>query len=552
MGRTAIVLLLVSGSLFADGVTGATAAFIESITSGNTDVRPSVATARDGRTMVTWVTFSVGSQVLNVAFLDASGALISGPSPLALGGSTPWSVDVAAASNTFMLVVDATVPAGTRRDILFYRFTSTGTALNNGIVNTQFLLDYFRPRVGGNVMGDFAVTFGALDPSIPFPNSAGIFVRRYDSTGAAIDAAPYVVSDPGNNFSRMDAPDVGIWPDRKVVVVWHDGIFGSGAGAANGPDGFGQAVVGRWYDSAMSPVTGVLVLTQTTANDQFEPLVATDDRDRCLVAWCGDVAPSLVDAWCRRFDSTGTALDTTDTNLSSSNTSSDQLVQGIAGTSNGEWIVTWQDVSSSLGQSAPRPSFTRLTQQGTIIESAFIETGGSSTEGMFFPRVSCDEYGNFIVAWQVQTGPVLGASAGSGVRVRSYKRNMISVSSTTPPVGGAISVFVDSPSDANNIYVVGLSGGNGPTPIDTRQLKLTYDSLLQFILNSGLNNTNGVFYNLAGTLDASGTTNLPGIFIPNLPSLSGVTVYLSFATGGGFSLPSGVNTISDGISITIQ
>jgi hypothetical protein len=60
-----------------------------------------------------------------------------------------------------------------------------------------------------------------------------------------------------------------------------------------------------------------------------------------------------------------------------------------------------------------------------------------------------------------------------------------------------------------------------------------------------------VFFNFAGVLSSAGTTNLPGILVPNLPSLSGLTLHLAFVTGGGFSLPSGINTISDSVTLTV-
>jgi hypothetical protein len=376
-------------------------------------------------------------------------------------------------------------------------------------------------------------------------------LRRFGPGGAALDVTEVRVDNPMQSVGSMNAPDVAYWPSGRLLIAWHDGDFGAAAGVGNTPDGFGQGVVGRWFDSNLVALTGNVVLSTTTANDQFEPVVKADDRNRCMVAWCGDLTANLVDCWCRTFDDLGNAIDPQDTNLSPTNTVSDQLAQGIASTSNGEWFVTWMDAVSSSGQAAPRVSYARMSQQRTILQSGFVEPGGLSTQAQYFCRVSSDQYGNFNVAYQLQDGIGLGATIATGVVRKSYKRNMIALSSPTVTLGGGVSITLDSPSDGGNVYVLGIAAGPGPTPLDTRTLKLTNDILLQFIIGPGLLNNNGVFFNFAGVLSSAGTTNLPGILVPNLPSLSGLTLHLAFVTGGGFSLPSGINTISDSVTLTV-
>lgn len=546
--RILIILGILLHPLYADGVTGGTTATLLPITPGNLDVRPVIATAPQGQSILSYVAYTATGTTLNVVFYNASGAIISGPAAVPGTPANLGSVSVAASRHGYMLVYDGAQTGGANRNIFYIIYSLAGAQLASGQANVLTSFDNTRPRCVANNQGDFAIAW--IQRS--FPNSTGVMVRRFNVSGAAIDPGEVRADNPAQSFSRMDACDVGYWPSGKLIVVWHDGEFNAAPSASNSPDGFGQAILGRWFDSNLQPLTANVVMNNTTANDQFEPLVRTDERNRCIVGWCGDFTANLVDAWCRAFDDAGNALDAQDLNLTPTNTASDQLLMGVAGTSSGEWVLTWMDAVSSVGQPAPRVSYARLSQQRTVIQSAFIQPGGLSTEGQFFPRVGSDEYGNFIVAYQFQEGTSLGSTSAAGLQTRRYKRNMISMSTTQPTLGAGVSILLDSPSDGGNIYLLGMAAGAGPTPIDSRTLKLTNDILLQFVIGPGLVNNNGVFFNFAGTLSAAGTTNLPGLIVPNVPSLVGTTLHVAFVTGGGFSLPSGINTISDSATITIM
>ena len=114
--------------------------------------------------------------------------------------------------------------------------------------------------------------------------------------------------------------------------------------------------------------------------------------------------------------------------------------------------------------------------------------------------------------------------------------------------GASFSILLDSPSDGNAPYVLACSAGLGPTPIDTRTLRLDLDILFDLSVFQG---GAGIFNNFLGTLGANGTTSAPSVVVPTLPQLSGVTLYFAFATGRT-GTPNGINTISDTASITIQ
>jgi len=113
--------------------------------------------------------------------------------------------------------------------------------------------------------------------------------------------------------------------------------------------------------------------------------------------------------------------------------------------------------------------------------------------------------------------------------------------------GTAIAFSLFSPSDGGLPYQMGSSFGNGPIPIDTRQLGLSPDALLVLSVNGALPT---VFANYAGLLDAQGNGSAK-LNIPNIPALKGLRIYTAFLTLKG-TAPSGISNISSSFLFTIQ
>ncbi|NRA98135.1 MAG: hypothetical protein HRU14_18225 [Planctomycetes bacterium] len=77
------------------------------------------------------------------------------------------------------------------------------------------------------------------------------------------------------------------------------------------------------------------------------------------------------------------------------------------------------------------------------------------------------------------------------------------------------------------------------------------DPLLDYVVNQGGGVAGPIFFGFVGTLDAAGQSSSPAIIIPNVPALSGQTVWFAFSTGLT-GAPNGVNTISHNASVTLQ
>jgi hypothetical protein len=119
--------------------------------------------------------------------------------------------------------------------------------------------------------------------------------------------------------------------------------------------------------------------------------------------------------------------------------------------------------------------------------------------------------------------------------------------SGTRKPGSTYTYFPTSPNEPTLPYQMGSSVGNGPIPIDSRQLYLSVDALL--VLSTG-GVLPSVFKDYSGFLDNSGKATA-SLEIPNIPALTGVDIYTAFVTLKA-SAPSGVSAISNTAGFQIQ
>ncbi len=131
-------------------------------------------------------------------------------------------------------------------------------------------------------------------------------------------------------------------------------------------------------------------------------------------------------------------------------------------------------------------------------------------------------------------------------RVEIYVSGTLLQGSGPGTIGSTMSLGLSAPNDIGLPYVMASSLGTGPTPIDTRALNLTLDSLFAASVGGSLPT---VFVNYAGTIGASGGAS-GALVIPAIPVLKGVIIHSAFVTFQG-SAPSGVQSISNTFSFTI-
>jgi len=184
----------------------------------------------------------------------------------------------------------------------------------------------------------------------------------------------------------------------------------------------------------------------------------------------------------------------------------------------------------------------------TTMRNSYGPTGcfGSNVLGNSISICRCGTQYNIIT--KAPPYPIWSEVAAAVSRVEVYVASAQLTGSGTGAPGTAIKFMLKSAGDPNLRYQMGSSLGNGPIPIDTRQLGLSPDALLA-LSASGVLPT--VFVNYGGTLDANGEASNASVNIPNSPILKGVRIYTAYVTLLA-SAPSGVSSISNTFLFTIM
>jgi hypothetical protein len=182
----------------------------------------------------------------------------------------------------------------------------------------------------------------------------------------------------------------------------------------------------------------------------------------------------------------------------------------------------------------------------TIMHNSYGPSGCFGSRVFGQPVSLCRCGTQFNIVSRVPPYPIFSENGGPVCRVEVYVASAKLVGSGTGKPGTTIKFALTAAADANLPYLMGSSLGNGPIPIDTRQLGLSPDNLL--VLSTG-GLLPSVFQNYAGNLDAAGAATA-ALNIPNFPVLKGVRVFTAFLTLKA-AAPSGVASISNTFLFTI-
>jgi hypothetical protein len=504
---------------------------------------PEMAVAPTGETLLAACEVGTNNIVtLRLWFFNRAGVLVAGPTTVTTTG-TMAGMKVGAGPGAFAVCFDVVGNAGDANGhgIYFRTYTLAGAPLSASgeiQVNTLTSLDERLPAVAGypTATGTGFVFTWVRNSLLAGGPTSGLYARRFTALGAPIDTAEVRIDQ--TTVNNLNAPQVATWQNGRFVIAWMDGLPSPATGAL-GP---GTGVFARVINADFTFRTAQLTVPTVTASDQFQPFVSCDSNQTFVCAWTSLITGGM-DARARRFNDLGTALDAGELDLSSTGAATGHVVTGLSMCGSGEWCATLDAVGASAGFFGARSKFIRLTSVGAgagVIEDGFLDPS-IGTENQVNARVKLDQYGNAFFCYSFDTGSAVGLT---GFRAN---RAMLQFDNVAPPAGSTVSVYLDSPTTPNGIYVLGCSFGTGPIAVDYRQLPLSPDQLLLDCL-SGVYPT--VFVNFTGTLDTLGGSASPQVAIPNLPFLVGLTFHFAFGVVD-FAYPSSVRAISPSNSFTV-
>lgn len=300
--------------------------------------------------------------------------------------------DVAFRADGDFIVTWSGADTGDTRGVVGQRFDSAGARLGDSFqVNTYTTSLQLYPSMAVGADGGFVVVWASFGQD---GDGSGIFLQRFDSTGAAAGDEVQVNT---TTFANQIDPKVASLDDGDFVVVWTD--YGA-------LDGDAQGVFAQRFDSAGLPVEGELQVNTTTLGYQFRPDVASVGKGFVVVWADGTIDGSLAGIGAQRFDETGSPVGSE--LLVNTYTIVSQNTPSVTGFADGEFVVAWrspfQDGDDQLGLFGQR-----IDSSGNFVGGEF-HINTTMEEDQLTPELAAGRRGEFVAVWESdgQDGDLLG------------------------------------------------------------------------------------------------------------------------------------------------
>jgi hypothetical protein len=274
-------------------------------------------------------------------------------------------------------------------EVFVQRFASSG-APQGGEVQVNAFTTGFQSdaAVARSATGEFVVVWGSRPVYIsPYGylnpqdgDYSGIFGRRYDANGVALDLEFQV-----NAYTTSDQmlPAVATDASGNFVVVW----------MSYGQDGENYGIFGQRFSSAGVPQGGEFQVNTYTSSYQGPPAVASDPSGNFVVVWETANDGSLASVAGRRFAASGTAIGAEFT--VNTYTTGSQYAPQVSRNTDG-FVVTW--VSSGQDGSFSGVFGQQFAPNGIPFGPEFA-VNTYVTGDQYGPAVALDATGRFVAAW---------------------------------------------------------------------------------------------------------------------------------------------------------
>ena len=163
-----------------------------------------------------------------------------------------------------------------------------------------------------------------------------------------------------------------------------------------GQDGDGDGVFGQRYDATGSPIGPEFQVNTVAASPQTDADVAMDDAGNFVVVWQRfHFAQNQGGIFGQRFSNTGDPLGSEF--QVSAQTTADQRVPAVAMDADGDFVVAWQD-DSGVNADSHGVLARRYDENGNPMGGEF-QVNTYLMGSQAHPDVAIDSVGNFVVVW---------------------------------------------------------------------------------------------------------------------------------------------------------
>lgn len=261
--------------------------------------------------------------------------------------------------------------------------------VNTYTTSTQSLSD-----IAVHPSGSFVVVWQSAGSFEGDVDASSIQGQRYNAGGNPV-GAQFQINDITTGDQRGAA--VAVAPDGEFIVVWQ-------SESSAGDDTDGHSIQGRRYGADGNPIGGQFQVNTHTTADQLAPDV-TYTSDGFVAVWHGysssDNDDQLQSVQARMFQADASPIGN-DFQVNHLINSS-QAFPSVAAGADGEFVVVWQSIGSSGGDTSNYSvQGQRFAANGLSVNDQF----QVNTHTQFFqgaPRVASDQNGNFVVVWHGYT-----------------------------------------------------------------------------------------------------------------------------------------------------
>ncbi|MFG0254274.1 MAG: PKD domain-containing protein, partial [Rhodopirellula sp. JB053] len=286
---------------------------------------------------------------------------------------------VDAADDGSFVVTWTLVDEGTPVDVYARRFGADGTALGNEfVVNTYTSGEQHNSSIAVNSSGEFIIVWEGEGQT----DNDGIFYRRFNSDGTAIDAAQVRVNV--DDLDSETTPDVAMNDSGQFAVVWQ----------ADGE------IYVRHYDVDGSKVATAMhddLMVDTTAAGANGPSIAMDESGRTVVVYR---TPGVIGigagVWAKTFELSGDVrhalFEPSDESFSSDNTN-----PSVDMDDHGNFVVVYHGDSDGDGSGAS-VKYRIYDEDANALMSAD-QVNVTTSGDQQYASVSMLDANNFVVVW---------------------------------------------------------------------------------------------------------------------------------------------------------
>jgi hypothetical protein len=262
-------------------------------------------------------------------------------------------------------------------DIYAQRYNYDGTLIGSNfkVIDGEVAAPLQTPSIAMDDSGNFVMAW------VDYRNGmADIYAQRFDTSCTPLDSSFKVNDDTGAFYQSYPAVAMGGY--GRFVVVWMDSR-----------DGNYYDIYAQIYDYHGNPQDSNLKVNDDVGTfTHYLPAVAMDDNANFVITWQDDRNGNY-DIYAQRYNPQGTPSGSNFKVNDDAGTAS-QNYPVVAKDGSGNFVIAWTDY-----RSGPDIYAQRYSSNGSPAGSNFKVNDDVGGFAQYYPAVTADHLGNFVVTW---------------------------------------------------------------------------------------------------------------------------------------------------------